>query len=138
MPPGAPKLPPGLDPVTAGRWGLWLLAKRSHIKAQRRTGVLLSVGSGSLSVRFAHLWCSWTVHTYPGPKRLFAMMLGLRQSTANTYLYQRKPLARKHQERMLKLASQRLAQWATLVSDLEASLAADPPKRAGRVGKGYK
>jgi hypothetical protein len=48
-------LPPGLDPVTAGRFGLWLLGKRNHFRAMRRSVSASRVSAVVLQHRFVAL-----------------------------------------------------------------------------------
>src|SRR6202022_4813473 len=51
--------PPGLDPVTAGRFGLWLLGKRNHFRAMRRSVSASRVSGCGLA---ASLCCLDTRH----------------------------------------------------------------------------
>lgn len=115
-----PPLPAGLDPVRAGRLGLWLLGQRSHRRSLRRTVSVPRVPNARIQSRFVHLLVPWRVYEYPGQERVFAELLGIKPRTVRTYLYEdRRRLPKKHIATMLRVARERAEQWAELVRDLE-------------------
>src|SRR5215472_9629610 len=59
-------LPPGLDPVSAGRIGLWLLSRRSHNAPQKRTAFPQREWRKTPAAKFVRLICQWHVYEYPG------------------------------------------------------------------------
>jgi hypothetical protein len=61
-----PTLPRGLDPVSAGRFGLWLLSRRSHRAKQRRVAFPARVWPQTLVWRWVRLISPWRCHEYPG------------------------------------------------------------------------
>ena len=78
-------LPPGLSPVDAGRLGLWLLGKRNHHAALKRT----VHNRREYKPGLVGLWCGiaapWRAQEYPGPYRLLAHVCGVSLSTAETW-----------------------------------------------------
>jgi plasmid maintenance system antidote protein VapI len=84
MPPS--KLPPGLDPVTAGRFGLWLLGKRQHSRSQRRSLVASTFLVKAVCGRAIHLIAPWPVWQYPGKWRALSQLLGVSDRTARAYI----------------------------------------------------
>lgn len=127
-----PSLPPGLTPVQAGRFGLWLLGKRKHLAAQRRTWVSSSVLDGNrIPQRFAKLVCRWTVSEYPGLVRAFSSLLGVSLGSGKVYLYRSGDLPHKQAKRLLELSREYRAEWDALIVDLEA-LVASRSKRVSR------
>jgi len=89
-------LPPGLDPVTAGRFGLWLLGQRNHRAAQRRRRGSLRVYPASDASRFARLVCPWIIAEYPGAEVLISQLCGVSEVTAEGWLRRTKPLPSRH------------------------------------------
>ena len=135
------QLPPGLDPVTAGRLGLWLLGKRNHRAALRRQYHVSRVHrSNQIPLRWARLVCRWKVHEYPGWIRAFGSALGLELPTARTYLFRNdRDLPLKHAIRLLELSREYRSEWDELIVDLEAYVAErSQPKRKGKVRGGGK
>ena len=114
-----PQLPPGLDPVTAGRWGVWLLAKASHLRGQRRSYSATRIGGKGLTKRFLFLLLPWTVERYPGAKQALSELLGIKRTTAADYMTRPERLPRKHAETMLAVARAREAAWAGMRAELE-------------------
>jgi len=89
-------LPPGLDPVTAGRFGLWLLGQRNHRAAIRRRHSPFRVYRAGVVCRFASVVCPWLVKDYPGAQVLIAGLCGVSEDTANDWLRQKKPVPSRH------------------------------------------
>lgn len=92
-------LPPGLNPVTAGRWGLWLLSKRQYRAAKRRRAFAekrVSRDEDSHGRRFIRLIVPWQPHEYPGALRFIAAVLGVEVSSARRYLAPSMGLPRVH------------------------------------------
>jgi hypothetical protein len=111
-------LPAGLDPITAGRFALWMLGKRSHRRAQRRTVSASRVWGGGLAQRFVTLVAPWTVEEYPGRLRLLAGLCGVTAATSKDWLYRDKRLPAKHAHRLHSIAIERAEQWYALAADL--------------------
>ena len=117
--PLAPPLPPGLNPVTAGRFGLWLLGQRSHRKAQRRRLAATRVCRGGLCHRFVCLLLPWRVEEYPGAIQAFAELLGISRNTAKDYLFRtRRKLPERHRVTLERIARARAAAWLALADEL--------------------
>lgn len=76
---------PGFDPVTAGRYGLWLLGFRNHRAASRRRGLVYHVYNRSLADRFRGLLTPWRVHEYGGTVRLLAELCGVKEDSARQW-----------------------------------------------------
>src|SRR5271165_3506025 len=87
-----PKLPRGLDPVTAGRFGLWLLGKRQHMRARRRNSCPATYAPRSIVDRVVALVWRWTVAEYPGMHRGLGDLLGLTAGSARHLMAGRRPL----------------------------------------------
>ena len=79
-------LPPGLDAVTAGRFGLWLLGQRNHRAALRRRRHEQRVYRPNALGRFAGLVCPWFVRSYPGAEVLISRICGVTEGTAEQRL----------------------------------------------------
>jgi hypothetical protein len=113
------RLPPGLDPVTAGRFGLWLLGQRNHRKAQlRRVSPSRVFGSG-LAERMVSLFAPWTVEEYPGELRLLAGLCKVSARTVEDWLYKRKPLPPHHARHFSRMARQQAQALNELADDLD-------------------
>ena len=110
-------LPAGLDPVTAGRLGLWLLGQRSHRRAQRRTISASRVPNGALGDRFLCLYVPWKLHEYPGRVLALSELLGVPQATAKRYTFGRLPT--KHAVTLARIAREREAAWRAVAEELE-------------------
>jgi len=114
-------LPPGLDPVMAGRFGLWLLGQRSHRRSLRRTASASRVPGRGLAQRWLTLMAPWTIEEYPGRIQLLAEICGVSRSRVGDWLYRTKPgkgLPAKHARRLMVLCEERAAALDALASDL--------------------
>jgi len=79
-------LPPGLNPVEAGRLGLWLLSIRSHKAAQKRVAFPERAWRQTLAVKFTRLICQWHVYEYPGAAKILAALLRIPPSYAENLM----------------------------------------------------
>jgi hypothetical protein len=114
-----PQLPPGLTPVQAGRFGLWMLGQRSHRRALQRTVSVSRVPRGGLCDQFIHLYAPWTVNEYPGRKQILAELLGVKRSTVRDYLYRSTPrLPEKHRATLERLCRERGLAFLALADEL--------------------
>lgn len=122
-----PKLPAGLDPVTAGRFGLWLFGLRNQQAAKKRTTRPRHVdGSGVLNA-FVRLAMPWTVEEYPGYRRLLADLFNVKILTVDKWIYSDRGLPLRHAARMAEICRERSAAYAALAAEFEAW-----PKRGNR------
>ena len=113
------RLPSGLDPVVAGRFGLWLLGKRNHRKAHfRRVSPSRVPGSG-LAHRFLWLFAPWTVEEYPGPRRFLAGLCQVSRATTDDWLYRGRPLPPAHAHHLSRIARQQAVLLHELADDLD-------------------
>ena len=94
-------LPAGLDPVSAGRFGLWLLGKRASAARQRRIPFPRRVARGHAGPVAATVW-PWHVHQYPGAAVMLSAICGVSLGTARHWL---------KGSRMSPRNRERLAQW---------------------------
>lgn len=115
----APQLPTGLDPVTAGRFGLWLLGKRSHARAQRRSVSASRVPGCGIAHRFVALIAPWSVHEYPGRDRILPALCEVSIETARDWLYRDRMLPPKHARRMAEIARQRAVEFEDVAKALD-------------------
>jgi hypothetical protein len=93
-------LPSGLSPVDAGRFGLWLLSRRSHRAAQRRSAFTNRVWrSSTWGNRFERLITPWRIFEYPGTSAFLAHLCGVSRSTARGWIYG-KHLPARHASRL--------------------------------------
>jgi len=130
--PKTPDLPPGLDPIVASRFGLWLLGVRSHRRAQKRSVIPKRDWTKTLVNRFLGLCAPWTVDEYPGSRQLLAYLLGVERHRAAHIMRQTdKTLPRRHARRLADICEEREAAYRVLKTDLRAW--ADRPV-AGRQG----
>src|SRR5580704_1716677 len=90
------QLPPGMDPVQAGKWGLWFLGQHEHRKSLRRCVTPRRIYGGNATQRFVHLLAPWTVNEYPGSAQIMSELLGVKRGTAKCYLHRSGPLPLKH------------------------------------------
>jgi hypothetical protein len=75
-------LPPGLSPVEAGRFGLWLLARRSHRAKQKRVAFPERAWPQTLVWRWVRLITPWRVYEYPGAAVVISSLCGIAPSYA--------------------------------------------------------
>jgi hypothetical protein len=81
-------LPPGLSPILAGRYGLWLVSRRSHRAALRRTAFPKRVWrKPNFANRFTDVILPWSCAEYPGASLWLAQYLGVTPATARHWLY---------------------------------------------------
>lgn len=135
--PDLERLPTGLDPVTAGRFGLWLLGKRAQHRAAKRRLTPSRVYGSALVARFAALTMPWTVEEYPGYRRFAAALCGVAVATADRWLYGNRRLPAKHARTLAALCRTKAEQYAALAADFEAHAeawaeAGDPTKGAAK------
>jgi hypothetical protein len=112
-------LPAGLDPVKAGRLGLWLLGKRNHFAAKKRRGWPLREGTGTLASRFVCLIAPWELREYPGQRKLLAALLGVAESYAKRLMQRSGRLPAKHARRLAAVCAEREAACRALADDLD-------------------
>src|SRR5262249_1935833 len=85
-------LPPGLDPVQAGRFGLWLWGRREHSRRLERSIFLTRVQDrhdSTVCWRGMSALLPWRVAHYPSLHRGLAELLGVSVRSARSYLWQR-------------------------------------------------
>jgi hypothetical protein len=121
MPP--PKLPRGLDPVTAGRWGLWLLGQRQHMRALRRNSCPATYAPRTIVDRVVALCWRSTVEEYPGMHRGLGDLLGLTPGSARHLMAGRRPLTARNAERLASYLELDLAQRRAVIDKLRAHAA---------------
>ena len=114
-----PQLPAGLDPVQAGRFGLWLLGQRSHVRKTRRCVSAVRVPCPTQGGRFAGLFVPWTVHTYPSATQAIAELCGVKESYAEHLLSRQERLPAKHAATLGRIARERAEAWKALADELE-------------------
>ena len=131
-------LPPGLDPVTAGRFGLWLLGRRSHERALKRRSSPSRVFGYGIIQRLATLIAPWTVEEYPGYRRFLADLCGVNIRTSDDWLYGAQSLPRIHARRLSTLSRERgealLAISEELATWADRPIERKPIERAKRGG----
>ena len=121
------KLPPGLDPVTAGRWGLWLLGQRSKRAAAKRTHVgIRECGYGPVR-DFIQLVAPWRVDTYPSQERLLAGLCGVSEATAVPMLSRPKAISARSAERLAAICDDYERRARETAAALRAHAASRPP-----------
>ena len=121
-----PELPAGLTPVAAARLGFWLLGKRSHAAAERRTAFGTRASSGTLASEFCATVAPWRIEEYPAAGRLLAGILGIPETYAKNLLNRswHRKLARKH--------ARVLADWLSLQAVRYEALALQLRQHADR------
>ena len=92
------QLPRGLDPVRAGRIGLWSLSQRSHRAAKKRVAFPNRVWPETLVCRFI-------VHEYAGSRVVLSHILGVAP------LYARNLMKPSHERRLPPKHACRLADY---------------------------
>lgn len=116
-------MPAGLDPVRAGRYGLWLLGLRSHRAASLRVAFpKMRVGTRSLTDRFRVLFLPWKVYEYPGPCRFLGELCGVHPETARRWIQGSKVLPPRHGERLAAYLEQHAAQCEALARELRSDI----------------
>lgn len=114
-------LPPGLSPVQAGRFGLWLMGRLNHVRARRRT---LSAsrthgrGARELSKRFITLLLPWKIYEYPGHAQAMSEICGVARDTARQWFYKRDLLPAKHARKLERMAREKASEWAAVADEL--------------------
>lgn len=125
------RLPDGLDPVQAGRFGLWLLGVRSHQRAQKRTFSASRVSGYGLAQRLLTALMPWTVEEYPGHLQALAEMCNVSRRTVEDWLYRPDKLPRKHARRLSDICREKAAEFFELAEQLEAY--AERERTAGEI-----
>ena len=125
-------LPPGLSPVTAGRFGLWLLGKRAHRKALRRRSHVDRAYRVTLPSKFIRLLAPWRIEEYPGWARLLSDTCGVARGTAKNWMGSDARLPRKHALTLAAICESRAAEFLALAEELRAHAAAVPEVRPPR------
>lgn len=115
-----PDLPPGLDPVTAGRMGLWLLGKRGHERAIRRRDPQYRVPHSTLASATCCAVLPWRLYETPGHVALLASILDVGEGHARHTLLGQEPLSAAGAERLALWLSDRIALQQGLVDELRA------------------
>lgn len=131
-----PPLPPGLTPVAAGRWGLWLLSRRSYRAAQRRRWLPSRAWpQDTLARRWVHLITPWAIPEYPGAVRALAGVLGVSVGSAHRYLKADSDIPKKHYLKVALHLDAHASQCMALAQELHAlaTLADKSPKPRNRV-----
>lgn len=88
-------LPAGLSPVEAGRFGLWLLAKRKQARAKAPVFPERAYAH-NFAGDFAHLVTPWRLSGYAGPVRVLSHVCGVSKNTARRWLRGAGEVPRKH------------------------------------------
>ena len=114
----SPKLPRGLDPLTAGRWGLWLLGRRQHMRARLRNSCPPIYGPRSLADRAVALLWRWEVVQYPGKHRGLADLLGITHDSARHLMAGRRALTARNAERLASVLESDLAERRAVIDEL--------------------
>lgn len=112
------RLPEGLSPVTAGRFGLWLLGRRAYRAARRRRALPYRRHHGVLARRVAALLAPWDVYEYPGAARFLSGLLGISHATAARYLRPGIEFPRKHAPRLAEYLEAHAAECVALALEL--------------------
>ena len=111
-------LPAGLDPVSAGRLGLWLLSRRSHRAAQKRIAFPARVWSSTYVCRFARLIAPWRCYEYPGAAVVLAGLCGISRGYANNLLKPSQKLPAVHAHRLANYLEAHAAECDALAREL--------------------
>lgn len=119
MPP-LPRLPPGLTAIDAGRWGLWLLGKRSHIRYLKRTVTPARIRGHGLVHDMMQALMPWSVEEYPGYRKGLAFWCGVKVRTVEDWLYGKRPIPSKHAVTLAAIARTRAEQLNAVAAELEA------------------
>jgi hypothetical protein len=114
-------LPQGLNPVDAGRLGLWLLGRRNQRAASRRRARPSHVYNRSLADRFRGLITPWRVHEYPGTLAFMAELCGVGVGTARNWCKRGYRLPPHQARRMARYLRIYAAEGLALADALEAA-----------------
>ena len=135
-------LPPGLDPVQAGRFGLWLLGQREHNRALERDITAVRVWDSRDEGRLAYMGASailpWRVNRYPALHKGLADILGVSVRVARGYLWERSRFPVMHALRLADFLAADIARkqeaeraLRAYAAEKEASRKAREKKRGG-------
>lgn len=114
-------LPGGLDPVRAGRFGLWLLSKRASAARSRRTPWPNHVWVG-YGGRLGRLIAPWRVGEYPGASVMLSAITGVQVRTARRWLRGAMPSPQARGRLALYLEGH-IAEAGALLAELRQSVA---------------
>ncbi len=123
------ELPPGLNPITAGRFGVWLWGKRNQARAKTRRGTVTREYGVTPLGRLASLVVPWSVYQYPGLRRWLGEMLQVSPRTAARWLHAGTPLPRKHAVRLERLCAERIEQLTQLREEFARLATEERPSR---------
>lgn len=127
-----PRLPDGLTPVQAGRFGLWLLGKISHDRAGKRVAIVPAYRSFVLADAVVKAFLPWTIYEYPGWRRWLSDVLDVAPSTASTYARVEGRLPRKHAKTLARLCRDKAAELLALADQLDEYERSGPSNEALR------
>jgi hypothetical protein len=128
---------PGFDPVTAGRYGLWLLGLRNHRAASRRRGLVHHVYNRSLADRFRGLITPWRVHEYGGTLRAMAEICRVSEDSARQWCTGRQKLPAHQCRRLANYLRGHAASVLALAEELDDVAQAAERYRAMHPRRGY-
>ncbi len=112
------RLPDGLNPVQAGRFGLWLLGIRSHHRALKRSAIPDREPGCGIAHRFADLIVPWSVERYPGRSRFLADLCGVKTRTADDWFYRPHHIGARHLRFFHRFALERIAAWTAFAEEV--------------------
>jgi hypothetical protein len=125
-------LPPGLNPVQAGRLGLWLLSKRSHKAAQKRIAFPQRDRARTLVGEVADLLFRWRCAEYPGQPAILSAILGIAPGYAANLLKPSWRLPAHHARTLADYLDGHIAECHALAVRLREHAAKPlPPRKSG-------
>ena len=113
------RLPVGVSPVTAGRFGLWLLGRRQHTASRKRKAFPNRAFRG-MPRGAVRLVLPWLVWEYPGASHWLAALCGVARGTAKNWLTGSQHFPAKHADRLALYLENHSASLLAAASELRA------------------
>jgi hypothetical protein len=130
-----PRLPSGLTPVAAGRLGLWLLGKRQHTAAEKRTAFpARRIFDDTYVRRFERLITPWRIYEYCGSERFLAAILGICRGYAHNLLKPGARLPSRHARKLADYLAIHASQCEVLAAELRSYAAAEDSRKFANKG----
>lgn len=110
-------IPAGLDAVSVGRIGLWLLGMRQQRDARARVP-FPTVRIANFANRFAHLLAGWKIREYPGTARYLSAVLSISPAYARNLLKPSHKLSAKHARKLAAYLRNHASECEALAAEM--------------------
>lgn len=132
-----PPIPERMTLKQASAIAKWLLGRRSHFAASRRSASVPLRSARSLADKVGMAIWPWWVHRYPGAARGLAEVLGVQLRTAERLIGGHDELSLKHLRRLADFLEASIATKQAVLAELQAHVEMVEKERAMHPNRGY-